>query len=135
PDLRRRGQCCARAARHVCAGTAGDIAMRAGQRAVSSAKTIAAELARQRELADAAERRRELWHRLNGYVTERGGAITTLPYSWPARLETPKESALPVKLRELGWIVIDKGQETRLGPHGNCYGFSVRDVFDVALPR
>jgi hypothetical protein len=69
----------------------------------------------------------------------------------PARSETAKESSLADKLRELGWDLIERGQETRLGPQiethdwrgreklkpdfGNSYGFHQRDVFDVCLPR
>ena len=96
------------------------------------------------------EKKRELWIGLNQYCEDRCGAITTLPFHWPARLETPKESPLPAKLRELGWIVIDKGSETRLGPQvvtedvkgrptkptfGNSYGFHQRHIYDVCLPR
>jgi len=124
--------------------------VRVGQRTVYNAKQIkVAELAQQ-EAADKKEHRRALWHRLNEYCGERAGAITTAPFHWPARLEVMKESPLPAKLRELGWVVLDKGQETRLGPQilthdlagrekpqaafGTSYGFAVRDVFDVALP-
>jgi hypothetical protein len=73
-------------------------------------------------------------------------------YGDPQRYERndDREVFVPAKLRELGWIVIDKGQETRLGLQlvthdrrgrekatptlGNSYGFHQRDVFDVCLP-
>src|SRR6516225_7141222 len=49
------------------------------------------------------EKQRQLWQSLNAFVSERGAAITTRADQWPVRLETPKESPLPAKLRELGW--------------------------------
>jgi hypothetical protein len=97
------------------------------------------------------DKQKELWANLNAYCIERGGALTTRASMFPARLEVFRESLLPARLRELGWIVIDKGQETRLGPQilthdskgrekakpecGPGYNFRVMDVYDIALPR
>src|SRR5262249_16758100 len=84
------------------------------------------------------ERARALWHRLNQYVGERGGGITTAPYHWPAMLEVFPESELPAKLKELGWALIDRGSITRIGTppdRGGGYAFRSKNVYDVLLPR
>jgi len=96
------------------------------------------------------ERQKALWQGLNQYVIERGAALTTIPNIFPARLETHPDSPLPAKLRELGWDVVFREKQTRLGPQiethdakgrekpkpsfGNSYGFHTVDVYDIALP-
>jgi hypothetical protein len=73
-------------------------------------------------------------------VIERGAALTSIPNIFPARLETHPDSPLPAKLRELGWDVVFREKQTRLGPQiethsfGNSYGFRTVDVYDTALP-
>jgi hypothetical protein len=93
------------------------------------------------------EQRKQLWHALNAYITERGSAITTVAFASPLHLETPPESRLPENLGTMGWNLIDRGQETRLGPQEvtrdrsgrprptTGYAFRVMDVYEIALPR
>jgi hypothetical protein len=49
------------------------------------------------------EQRKQLWHALSAYITERGSAITTVAFASPLHLETPPESRLPENLRTMGW--------------------------------
>lgn len=123
--------------------------MRVGQRAPASTKTILAAELRLRETAERKAQVRDIWHRLNAVVDERGGSITTPPYRWPARLEVHPESELPAKLAALGYLVMSRGQITRVGPQilthdlkgrekekpalGISYGFHQRDAFDIDL--
>jgi hypothetical protein len=97
---------------------------------------LAAEL-RLREAQDRKEQIRDLWHRLNKVVGERGGSITTAPYHWPVRLEVFPESGLPARLSTLGYLVMNRGQITRIGvPQTRWNGspFITKDAFDIDLP-
>lgn len=115
--------------------------MRPGQRAPLrsqySAKEIAAAELRLQQNQDRKEQLQEIWHRLNQVVSERGGSITTAPYMWPARLEVFPESALPARLASLGYLVMNRGQITRIGvpqTRWNASPFRVMDAFDIDLP-
>jgi hypothetical protein len=111
--------------------------MRPGQRTVTTAKQIAAAELQRREAQDRKEQLRDLWHRLNQVVSERAGTITTPPYHWPVRLEVFPESGLPARLSTLGYVVINRGQITRIGPpqsKWNASPFRTVDCFDVDLP-
>jgi hypothetical protein len=91
--------------------------------------------------------RRDLWTALNQYVIERGAAIVSVQYANPVRLEIPVDSPLADKLRELGYDLIFQSQESRIGAMPveydrrgrprmtSGYGFSMRDVFLVRLPK
>ena len=65
------------------------------------------------------------------------GQIKTKPDAWPAQLEVHPESELPAKLRELGWLIVERGTITRIGTpkaRWNTSPFRVMDAFDVDLP-
>jgi hypothetical protein len=102
------------------------------------------------EAAKISQQRRNLWDALHDFIRKGGGAIVSLKYENPVRLEIPVDSPLADKLRELGWTLIDRGQETRIGPQmlthdlkgrpkdrpalGSGYAFNQRLCFDVLLP-
>jgi hypothetical protein len=73
-----------------------------------------------------------LWESLNAYVTKHGGRIISPLHSYPLRLETPPGSELPQKLGELGYDLIYKAEETRIG--GPVWQYKVA-VYELSLPR
>jgi hypothetical protein len=92
------------------------------------------------------ERQRNLWTALNEFVTERGGAITSMLYANPVRLEVPLDSELPAKLRELGYDPVYCSEETRIGPPvstqrgrwtnlNSAYSFRQVAVYELRLPK
>jgi hypothetical protein len=94
------------------------------------------------------EQRRELWQALNDFVMERGGAIVSPKFHFPIRLEVTPDSELPAKLRELGYDLIFRNEETRIGapvsepgrwgrPRYLNTGYSFRGVavYELDLPR
>jgi hypothetical protein len=95
------------------------------------------------------DRYRELWDRLNQYVMERGGQVTSVRYANPIRLEVPLESPLADKLRGLGHDPIFLERTTRLGGvaapdyHARWrkgvvstgYGVTTVDVYEIRLPK
>jgi hypothetical protein len=94
------------------------------------------------------ERQRDLWNALNQFVTERGGAIVSPMFASPLRIETALDSELPDKLRELGYDLIYREQDTRIGapiskpgrwgrPRDLNAGYSFRavDVYELRLPK
>jgi hypothetical protein len=97
---------------------------------------LAAEL-RLRQTQDRKEQIRDLWQRLHMVVEDRAGTITTAPYIWPARLEVFPESGLPVKLSQLGYVVVSRGQITRIGPPKSKWDaspFRILEAYDIDLP-
>jgi hypothetical protein len=92
-------------------------------------------------------RQRNLWDALNQYVTERGAAIVSVKYANPLRIEVATDSELPARLRELGYDPTFCEQVTRIGAASvrhdrrgrpqmtSGYGFSVRDVYLLKLPK
>jgi len=91
---------------------------------------------------------RDLWDSLNQFVIERGAAITSPKYENPLRLEIPLDSPLADKLKELGYDLIYRNEETRIGAPvsepgrwgrrrdlNTSYGFRTVNVFELSLPR
>jgi hypothetical protein len=110
--------------------------VRPGQRAPATTKQILAAELRLREAQDRKQQINDIWRRLNQVVDERGGSITSPPFCWPVRLEVFPESGLPARLSTLGYIVVSRGQITRIGPprtKWNAEPFRVMDAFDVDL--
>jgi hypothetical protein len=96
--------------------------------------------------ARVSERRKELWHGINNFVSERNGAIVSPMYVSPLRIEVEPDSKLPERLRELGYDPIFCEQTTRIGgamPEqrrgrtrpGNAYSFHACDVYELRLPK
>ena len=52
------------------------------------------------------EERRRLWNALSEYIHQQGvAAVTTLPNRWPLRVEVTRDSSLPIKFQEPGYVV------------------------------
>ena len=66
--------------------------------------------------AGAEEKRKqnERWSALNSFIRKHGGSVTSLPGVKTLRVEVPKGSPLPAKLRELGYITVSHGVVTRI---------------------
>jgi hypothetical protein len=92
------------------------------------------------------EKRRqgERWAALNEFVRRNGGAVTSTPNNKTLRIETPKDSALPSKLEELGYVVVSRGTVMRVtgvdhvSAHDEFYGaraspFSEMACFEITL--
>jgi hypothetical protein len=56
----------------------------------------------------------EAFDAMNAFVRKHGGSIVSPPGNKTLRVEVPKGSALPAKLRELGYIVAEHGTVTRV---------------------
>ena len=54
------------------------------------------------------------WAALNEYVRRNGGAVTSVAGNKTLRVEVPKGSELPARLRELGYNVSERGTVTRV---------------------
>ena len=92
------------------------------------------------------ERRFELWHALNRYITEHGGFVVSAPFSSPVLIEAPRDSTLPKQLAGAGYDLVFRGQLTRIGsaapkhdrqvrmrPLTPGYSFHMVDVYELAL--
>jgi hypothetical protein len=64
--------------------------------------------------ADTEEKRKqgERWAALNEYVRRNGGAVVSVPGNKTLRIECLPGSALPQRLRELGYITVERGRTT-----------------------
>jgi hypothetical protein len=62
---------------------------------------------------DKKKQQAEAFELLNSFVRHHGGSITSPPGRF-VRIECPKDSLLPAKLRELGYIITDHGSVTRI---------------------
>ena len=60
------------------------------------------------------ERRKELWEGLSKYIHDNGAYLVSSPGEKRLRIEIPQGSALPVKLRELGYLPRHLNTGTRL---------------------
>ena len=99
------------------------------------------------DLVMSQEKRCELWHALNRFITEHGGCVVSAPFSSPIRIEAPRDSTLPKRLAKAGYDFVFRGQLTRIGsadpkhdrqsrtrPLTACYyGFHRVDVYELAL--
>ena len=74
------------------------------------------------------EERRKLWHDLNRYVRQEGGAIVSLPYSRTIRIEIPRTSTLATKLA--AFHPHHSGSVTRV----TSDGIVAADVLVIDLP-
>jgi hypothetical protein len=94
------------------------------------------------------QKQRDLWDAVNQFVSERGGAITSVRYGNPIRLEIPLDSPLADKLRELGHDLVFRNEETRIGPpvaepvlwgqrvrRNDAYAFRAVNVYELRLPK
>ncbi len=77
------------------------------------------------------ERRCNLWNALNRYVREQGGAIVSIPYWSPVRIEIGRGSDLPVKLVGFGYSPHHAGTVTRV----TSKGFVPADIIEIDLPK
>lgn len=76
------------------------------------------------------EKRKDLWDAMHTFIRDHGGIVTSVPGAKVVRLEIPKESALPSKLRDLGYDPRHCGATTRITPNG----FKAIDIVEIALP-
>jgi hypothetical protein len=80
--------------------------------------------------AKASEARKAFWNSLHEFLRDRGGEITSVPYTSPVRLEFPlTQIGTALKLIELGYDLFDRGVESR-----TAYGFRAR-VYELKLPK
>jgi len=96
---------------------------------------------------DAPFDRVRLWENLNVYLARYDARIISPAHSYPIRFEMPPvASNLPLKLTELGYTVIFRCEETRIGgpayetrwrrtSAGSGYGQYTVAVFELHLPR
>jgi hypothetical protein len=98
---------------------------------------------------DGAIDRVRIWDGLNVFAAKHQARIISPAHSYPVRLETPPDSDLPDKFRSLGYDVVFKSEDTRIGgpvspeyqarwrrgvkPTG--YGFYTVSVFELNLPK
>jgi hypothetical protein len=93
------------------------------------------------------DQHRQLWQTLNDFVMARSGQIVSPMFVFPIRLEVAPDSELPARLRTLGYDLIYREQDTRIGApmHGRrwgrlsdlnkAYSFRQVDVFELRLPK
>ena len=76
------------------------------------------------------------------------GFVVSVPFSFPVRIEAPRDSTLPKRLGEAGYDLVFRGQLTRIGnaapkhdreartqPLTVSYGFHMVDVYELALDK
>jgi hypothetical protein len=84
----------------------------------------------------------EKWSALAEWIRKRGGFVTSLPGIKTLKIEVPKNSELPAKLRELGYITVSHGSISRIvgtdyvKPSDELYGsraspFAEYDVLEI----
>jgi len=76
-----------------------------------------------------ARRRKNLFAALNQVVTEHLGSITSVPGAKIVKMEIPKDSELPEKLKRLGYSPMPCGSITRI----TGTGFTAYDVIEISL--
>jgi hypothetical protein len=90
-----------------------------------------------------------VWEGLNAFAAKHDSKIISPTHSYPVRLETPPDSDLPDKLRQLGYDPIFRSEETRIGGpvspeyvarwrrgvRSGAYGHYIVKVFEIALPK
>jgi hypothetical protein len=93
--------------------------------------------------ADQKKKTAEAFEALNLFVRRHGGAVTSPPGKI-LRIEVPKNSELPAKLTELGYIVAERGSVSRITgtdyvkPSDELYGsraspFGEYDVLEIRM--
>ena len=76
-------------------------------------------------------KRKDLWQAMHTFIRENGGVVTSPPDAKVVRAEIPKESALPVKLRELGYQPIHCGATMRVTSNG----LKATDIVEIVLGK
>jgi hypothetical protein len=64
--------------------------------------------------AEQKRRQAEAFEALNEFIRRHGGFVTTPPGDKTLRVEVPKGSVLPARLRELGFAIVERGSVTRV---------------------
>jgi len=77
------------------------------------------------EAAKISQQRRGLWDALNDFLRQNGAAIVSVKYANPVRIEMAPDSELPARLRELGYDLVYRNEETRIGA-GAVFGYAFR---------
>jgi hypothetical protein len=97
------------------------------------------------EAAKISQQRRDLWDALHDLIRKDGGAIVSVRYASPIRIEVATDSELPARLHQLGYDLMFREQATRIGAApvehdrrgrprtSSGYGFSVCDVYELKL--
>ena len=75
-------------------------------------------------------KRMRLWHALHDFIRQHGGAVVSVPGHKELRIEVPKDSALTVKLSELGYQPHHCCVTTRI----TAGAFTTVDVISIMLP-
>jgi hypothetical protein len=88
------------------------------------------------EAAKISQQRRNLWDALNEFIRKDSGAIVSVKYASPIRIEAATDSELPARLRELGYDLMFREHATRIGA-GAVTGYAFRTVnaFELKLPK
>jgi hypothetical protein len=95
------------------------------------------------------QHRDSLWTSLREFIERAGASVSSVPFTWPIRIDIPIDSPLPERLRALGHDIAFCEQVTRLnaptaqepGRYGrprdvnNAYSFDSFDVFYLKLPK
>ena len=76
-------------------------------------------------------KRQDLWNAMHEFIRNHGGVVTSVSGTKVVRVEMPKESALPSKLRDLGYDPRQCGRTTRITPAGR---FTTTDIIEIILP-
>jgi hypothetical protein len=86
----------------------------------------------------------EKWSALAEWIRKHGGSVVSIHGAKTLRIEVPKNSELPAKLRELGYITVSHGSISRIvgtdyvKPSDELYGartspFAEYDVLEIRL--
>ena len=75
-------------------------------------------------------KRQDLWDAMHEFIRNHGGVVTSVSGTKVVRVEIPKESALPSKLRDLGYDPRHIGMTSRTVSGG----FTSVDIIEISLP-
>jgi hypothetical protein len=88
------------------------------------------------EAAKISQQRRNLFDALHDFIRKGGGAIVSVRYASPIRIEVATDSELPAQLRELGYDLMFREHATRIGAGAvTGYAFRTVNVFELKLPK
>jgi hypothetical protein len=76
------------------------------------------------------QQRIRLWNAIHDFCRQNGGVVVSIPGLKEIRIEVPKDSALPTKLRELGYQPHHHCATTRIA----AGAFQTVDVVTITLP-
>src|SRR5262249_18477866 len=79
--------------------------------------------------AQAIERRKELWNALSKFIHDQGCWVVSRPHVKDVRIQMPKNSSLPVKLRELGY----DPQSIGVGVRAQTGKFLPVDIIEIVI--